>query len=125
MIDMNMIIANNIGLARKSTERNQYELAASLNYPTQIAKDILSGSRAVNAIELKQITDFCNVSAQGLVALPKTPMETNVVRSFIDRMKTDEARNGIEIADRIIDMYLFYSHVRARGIEGATERSSL
>lgn len=125
MIDMNIIIASNIGLALKNAGKDYCELADSLNYAAQMVKDILSGSRAVDANELEQIADFCNVSTQTLVGLPAAPVETNVIRSFIAQMKTDEARNGIEIADRIIDMYLFHSHVHAKGVEGATKRSSL
>lgn len=125
MVDMNMIIAKNISYALKSAGKKQYELAESMDCSKQVVSNMLSGSRTVNAIELKKIAEFCNVSMESLVALPEKPVETNVVRAFMGQVKTDEARKGIEIADKLIDMYLFHSRVQKSGVAGMSERSSL
>lgn len=125
MVDMNMIIAKNISHALKSAGRKQYELAEAMNYSKQVVSNMLSGSRIVNAIELKRIAEFCNVTMESLVALPERPVETNVVRAFMGQVKSEEAKKGIEIADKLIDMYLFHSRIYKSGMIGMTERSSL
>lgn len=125
MIDMNLIIARNIGNALRGANKKQSELAAALDCSKQIVSNMLSGARSITAPELKQIADFCNVSMESLVALPPKPVETNVVRAFMGQVKTEEAKEGIRIADKLIDMYLFHSHVNKQGTIGATERSSL
>jgi len=125
MIDMNLIIAKNINIALKNIGKQQYELAEAMNCSKQIVSNILSGSRVINAAELKKIAEFCGVSVESLVALPEKTVETNVVHMFMGRVKTDEARKGIEIADMLIDMFLFHSRVHKCGVVGMTERSSL
>lgn len=125
MVDMNMIIAKNISNALKTVGKKQCELANAMNCSKQIVSNMLSGSRSVNASELKIIAEFCNVSMESLVALPAKPVETNVVRAFMGQVKTDEAREGIRIADKMIDMYLFHSRVHKSGTIGMLERSSL
>lgn len=125
MIDMNLIIARNISNALKSAGKKQSELAVALDCSKQIVSNMLSGARSISAPELKRIADFCNVSMESLVALPPKPVETNVVRVFMGQVKTEEAKEGIKIADKLIDMYLFHSRVNKQGTIGAMERSSL
>lgn len=124
MVDMNMIIAKNISNALKSAGKKQGELAEAMGCSKRVVSNMLSGARAVNAIELKKIAEFCNVSMESLVVLPEKPVETNVVRAFMGQVKTDEARKGIETADKLIDMYLFHSRVYKSGIADMSERSS-
>lgn len=125
MVDMNIIIAKNISYALKNAGKKQYELAKFMGCSKQIISNMLSGSRTINAIELKKIAEFCNVPMENLVALPENPSETNVVRAFMGQVKTDEARKGIEIADKLIDMYLFHSRVHRSAVVGMSERSRL
>lgn len=125
MVDMNIIIAKNIASALKNAGKKQYELAKCMGCSKQIISNMLSGSRAINAFELKKIAEFCRVSMESLVALPENPPETNVVRAFMGQVKTDEARKGIEIADKLIDMYLFHSRVHKSAVAGMSERSRL
>lgn len=125
MVDMNMIIAKNISSALRNAGKKQYELADAMGYSKQIVSNMLSGSRSVNALELKKIAAFCSVSMDSLVTLPEKPVETNVVRAFMGQVKTDEARKGIELADQLIDMYLFHSRIHKSGVAGMSERSSL
>lgn len=125
MVDMNMIISKNISNALRIAGKKQYELAEVMGYSKQIISNMLSGARTVNALELKKIAAFCNVSMESLVVLPERPVETNVVRAFMGQVKTEEARRGIEIADKLIDMYLFHARVYNSGVVGMSERSSL
>ena len=125
MADTNMMIAKNIREALKKAEKKQYELADALGYSKQTVSNILAGSRTVNAMDLKKIAGFCNISMYRLVALPEKPVETNVVRAFMGQVKTKEAKKGIEMADKLIDMYLFHSRIYESGMVGMKEKSSL
>lgn len=125
MTDMNMVIAHNISNTLKRIGKNKEELAIALGYSKQVVGHMLSGARSVTALELKQISDFCNIPVENLVALPEKPVKTNVVLSFVDKVKTEEAKEGIRIADKLIDMYLFHSSVNQQGHIGTTVRSSL
>ena len=62
---------------------------------------------------------------KSLVTLPEKPVKTNVVLGFLDKLKTEEAKEGIRVADKLIDMYLFHSSVNKQGNIGTTVRSSL
>ena len=125
MTDMNMVIAHNISNTLKMIGKNKEELAITLGYSKQVVGNMLSGARSVTALELKQISAFCKVPVESLVTLPEKPVKTNVVLGFVDKVKTEEAKEGIRIADKLIDMYLFHSSVNKQGNIGATIRSSL
>ena len=125
MTDMNIVIAHNISNTIKMIGKNKEELAIALGYSKQVVGNMLSGARSVTALELKQISDFCNVPVESIIALPEKPVKTNVVLGFVDKVKTEEAKEGIRIADKLIDMYLFHSSVNKQGNIGTTVRSSL
>ena len=125
MTDVNMVIAHNISNTLKMIGKSKEELAIALGYSKQVIGKMLSGSRSITALELKQISDFCNVPVESLIALPEKPVKTNVVLGFVDKVKTEEAKEGMRIANKLIDMYLFHSSVNKQGNIGATIRSSL
>lgn len=102
MIDMNIIIANNIRNVLRNVGKSGDELAEYLGYSSQTVRDMLSGFGALNICELTKIAQFCGVSVEKLVALPEKPFETNVIHTFMERVKTDEARKGLAIADQLI-----------------------
>ena len=125
MTDVNMVIAHNISNTLKRMGKSKEELAVALGYSKQVVGNMLSGARSVTALELKQISDFCNIPVKSLITLPEKPVKTNVVLGFVDEVKTEKAKEGIRIADKLIDMYLFHSSVNKQGNIGATVRSSL
>ena len=124
MVDMNIIIAQNINSALKKTGKKQYELADAIGYSRQIVSNMLSGSRAINAIELKKISDFCNVSMESLVKLPEKPVETNVARVFMEQVQTEEAKKGIERAvflRKILFVFRNYENMSGNSIHPIME----
>ena len=125
MVDINVIIAHNVRNAMKTVGKNKEELAIALGYSKQVVSDILFGSRSITALELNKIADFCNIPVESIVALPEKPVKTNVVLGFVDKVKTEEAKEGIRIADKLIDMYIVHSHVNKQGAIGATVHSTL
>lgn len=41
--------------------------------------------------------------------MPDKPIDTNVIQSLMARVKTEEVRKGIQLADQLSDMILLYS----------------
>ena len=43
-------------------------------------------------------------SMDSLMKMPEKPMDTSVIHSFMGRVKTEEARKGIQLSDELSDM---------------------
>lgn len=115
MLDVNMMIANNIQEEMKKQDKRQIDLAESIGVSKQTMSKIMNGARAINAIELRKIATSLNVTMEKLVRIPDTMMDTNVIHAFMGRVKTEEARKGIALADEISDMILFHTRVYENG----------
>lgn len=115
MLDVNMIIANNIQAELKKQNKRQIDLAEGINVSRQTMSKIMNGTRAINAIELHRISEYLHVSMDSLMKMPEKAMETNVIHAFMGRVKTDEARKGIQLADEVSDMILFHTKVCENG----------
>lgn len=115
MLDVNMMIANNIQEEMKKQDKRQIDLAESIGVSKQTMSKIMNGARAINAIELRKIAASLNVTMEKLVRIPDTMMDTNVIHAFMGRVKTEEARKGIALADEISDMILFHTRVYENG----------
>ena len=92
MLDANMIIGNNIQAELKKENKKQVDLA-----------------------ELHKISEYLHVSIDSLMKMPKKPMDMNVIHAFMGRVKTEEARKGIQLADELSDMILFHTRVCENG----------
>lgn len=109
MVNMNAVISNNIINIMKQDEKKQVELAGYLGVSKQVISKMLSGARMINAVELQKIAEFLNVSMESLVKVPKVIPETNAVKAFMGRVESQEAKEGLKIADEIADMICFYT----------------
>ena len=47
--------------------------------------------------------------------MPDKPIDTNVIQSLMARVKTEEAKKGIQLADQLSDMILFHTRVLENG----------
>lgn len=115
MLDVNMIIANNIQTRLKKENRKQADLAEGIGVSRQTMSKIMNGARAINAIELQRISQFLRVPMETLMRIPEDSMDTNVIHAFMGRVKTPEAKRGIQIADELSEMILFHTKVCANG----------
>lgn len=115
MLDVNMIIANNIQAELKKENKKQVDLAEGIGVSKQTMSKIMNGARAINAIELHKISEYLHVSMDSLMKMPEKPMDTNVIHAFMGRVKTEEARKGIRLADELSDMILFHTRVCENG----------
>ncbi len=117
MINMNEIISNNIMNILKQNGRKQVDLAEYLGVSKQVASKMLSGARMINAIELQKIAKYLNVSMESLVKVPQVIPETNTVKAFMGKVESQEAKDGLAIADEIADLICFYARIHENAVE--------
>ena len=104
MLDMNQVIANNIINLLKKHNKRQQDLAEGIGTSKQIVSKMLSGTRAINAVELKRIAEFLNTTMDELVKIPETLPNLDMVHVFMGKVKTESAKQCISCADEIIDI---------------------
>ena len=124
MIDTNEMIARNITIALKNVGIKQSALAEKLGLSKQIVSNMLSGARTISALELKKIADICNVSMEQLVCLDEA-INIDVIHLFMGQVNSEQAKKSIEIADKLIDLYLFHNQVLTNNANAKNQRSSL
>lgn len=111
MLDVNMIIANNIRAEMKKENKKQTDLAEGIGVSRQTMSELMSGARAINVSELHKISEYLYVPMDSLMRMPAKPMDTNAIHALMYRVKTEEARKGIRLADELSDMILFHTRV--------------
>ena len=117
MVNVNEIISNNIMNIMKQNNKKQVDLAGYLGVSKQVISKMLSGARMINAIELQKIAEFLDVSMESLVKVPQVIPETNTVKAFMGRVESQEAKDGLAIADEIANLICFYARTRENAIE--------
>lgn len=116
MSDINMMIARNILTILKKQKKKQVELAEALGTNKQTVSRMLNGARMINAIELKQIADFLGVKMEELTKIPENMPNTDIIHVFMGKVDSEQAKNALEIADKLSDMIIFHSKVKENGI---------
>lgn len=109
MVNINEIISHNIMNIMKQNDKKQVELADYLGVSKQITSKMLSGARMINAVELQKIAEFLDVTMESLVKVSQTLPETNTVKAFMGRVESQEAKEGLAIADEIANLICFYA----------------
>lgn len=117
MVKASEIISNNIMNIMKQNGKKQIDLADYLGVSKQVISKMLTGGRMINAIELQKISEFLCTSMENLVKPPAAAVETNAVKAFMGKVESQEARDGLGIADEIANLICFY----ARTCENAEE----
>ena len=117
MNDVNMMIARNILTILKKQNKKQVDLVKVLKTNKQTVSKMLNGARMINAIELKQIAEFLNVRMEELTKIPENIPDTNIIHVFMGRVESEQAKNALEVADKLSDMILFHKKVRENGVE--------
>ena len=115
MTDLNLVIANNIHTLLKQQNKKQVELADALRTNKQTVSKMLNGTRMISAAELKQTADFLGVKMEDLTRIRENTEDTDIVRAFMGKVDSEQARNALEIADKLSDLILFHARVRENG----------
>ena len=117
MVKASEIISNNIMNIMKQNGKKQIDLADYLGVSKQVISKMLTGGRMINAIELQKISEFLGTSMENLVKRPEVFQETNAIKAFMGKVETQEARDGLEIADEIANLICFYARTRKNAEE--------
>ena len=117
MVKASEIISNNIMNIMKQNGKKQIDLADYLGVSKQVISKMLTGGRMINAIELQKISEFLGTSMENLVKRPEVFQETNAIKAFMGKVETQEARDGLEIADEIANLICFYARTRDKAEE--------
>lgn len=115
MIDVNAMIAANIVVILKQQNRKQIDLAEALQTNKQTISKMLNGSRMINAIELKQIAEFLGVKMEEFTKVRENTTDTDIAHAFMGKVDSEQAKETLQIADRLSDMILFHRKVRENG----------
>lgn len=115
MLNVNMIIAGNIQSELKKEKKKQAELAEQIGVSQQTMSKMMNGTRVINAFELYKISQYLDVPMETLMKTPKKAVDTNVIHAFMGRVKTEEARKGIQTADELSDLILFHTRIYENG----------
>jgi len=108
MLNMNEVISSNIMKHLKKRKR-QIDLANYMGISKQIVSNMLSGTRTINAVELKELAFFFKIPMEELVKIPEKVNEVNVVRAFMGKVDSESAKKGLEIADQLANLICFYA----------------
>lgn len=115
--DMNMtineIIAKNISDLLTKAKKKQQDLADALNMPKQTISKMLNGVRMISAPELCQIAKYFNVSMDALVK-EKEDVIYSPIKAFMGEVKTQEGKEGVEIAEALMDLYSFHHKFQSK-----------
>ena len=117
MVKASETISNNIMNIMKQNGKKQIDLADYLGVSKQVISKMLTGGRMINAIELQKISEFLGTSMENLVKRPEVFQETNAIKAFMGKVETQEARDGLEIADDIANLICFYARTREKAEE--------
>lgn len=106
-----------VNIQRELEKRNlkPVDLAKEIGICKQTMNKMMDGIRTINAIELYKIAEYLHVSMDCLMKMPDKPIDTNVIQSLMARVKTEEAKKGIQLADQLSDMILFHTRVLENG----------
>ena len=112
MVDINIVVANNIMDQMKMHNTKQIDLANAIHVSKQIMSKMLNGSRLISVAELHKIADYFHVTMDDLLQNPAEPAEVDVMRAFMGKVGSEEAREALRTADKLADMIIFHANVR-------------
>lgn len=115
MANMSEIITKNIIREMQRLSKKQIDLANDISVSKQTMSKMLSGERTINAVELAMIAKALNVSIDVLVKLPSDPINENPIRAFMGKFDSKNAKEGLEIADKVADIICFHARCKDNG----------
>lgn len=112
MQDIDIVVANNIIEQMKKHNTKQIDLANAIHVSKQIMSKMLNGTRLISIAELHKIADFFHITMDDLLKTPTESAEVDVMRAFMGKVGSEEAREALRTADKLADMIIFHANVR-------------
>lgn len=101
----NEALIRNIRNVMQQRGKRQVHIAQRLEVQRQTVHKMLNGTRMITAVELKEIADFLEVSADTLLELPDTMRGEDVFEKIIRGAGNEEAKEELRAVKRLIDLY--------------------
>lgn len=98
-------VGKNIQNVLNEQGKTQQFLAEQLGISKQVMSKIITGTKAINVVEISKIADVLNVSTDYLLSV-QTTQESNHNFSFMGKVKNEETKKKIEFLKTIIDEIL-------------------
>ena len=112
MTGINETISDNILTLLREAGKKQTDLAEALDVSIRDVHRMLSGNRTINAAELRKIAEFFHVTMERLMQPSECIGNGDAIQSFMNQVKSDNARRSLKIADRLANMILYYARLR-------------
>ena len=73
---------------------------------------MVNGTRLISIAELYTIADFFHITMDELLKTPTESTEKDVMRAFMGKVGSEEAREALRTVDKLADMIIFHANVR-------------
>ena len=111
MNSMNRTISSNVLKLLRKNGKKQNELADAIGVSKQVMSNMMNGNRIINATELSLIASFFNVKMEDLMRSSEYNREENALHAFMGEDQSPEAKESLEIANRLAKMILYYARL--------------
>lgn len=115
MVDMNSVIIVNIQRFIRNQDRTIGEIADGTGLSIAEVSQLLNGTKAITAPELKKFADFFGATTQELVQIHGEICYLSSIEQLRLKITDGKYKEVLDIADRLSDMILFHKKIRENG----------
>ncbi len=116
MLKIDEIIAHNVEKILKQKKIKQYELADAMKISRSTMREIMDGGKIITPTLQNKIAKALSVKVKDLLSMDSyNGVSQNVIPVLIGQVYTDNAKNAINIADKLSEYILFYRNTVANG----------
>ncbi len=121
MADINEVVAYNIRKQLKLAGKKQGELVSVLKEPKKVILRMLSGAQEIPLPVISKVSHFCKVDLNSFFIEPR---EFQVAReAFMGRVSSDSGKRGLEMIQRLSDMYLFHNQYQTQEFKNLVSKT--
>ncbi len=108
MVSLNNVVGVRIQKRLDEIGKTQADLAKDIDVSRQIVNKIIHGRKNITLEEIKMIADILGMRLEDLVKEPGKEKEEDPIIAFMGEVDTEEARDGLKIAKKVMDLILFH-----------------
>lgn len=111
MVDIKEVITFNIREHLIEVNKTEKDLARYLDISEKDLRKMLNSSEMLSVKELQSIADYFDLEIKDLAIIPDEPIP-NVVQNLKKQVTSKEAKEEIEMLDKLADMTIFYKNAK-------------
>lgn len=97
------IVGSNIYEVMQERELNQTELADRLNISKQVMSKIINGQKAINALEIRTISEILGVAIERLIQEKEVKVENQSLVMLMGEITNRDTKDKIAFLNTVID----------------------